>query len=54
MFCFHKVRYYIFGKQPGAFHPVESSTLKHWRAVVIVRPKSADKFKPPVSRVVVD
>jgi hypothetical protein len=41
-------------QKPGAMHPDASSTKKHWHAFAFVRPKSADKFKPPVLREVAD
>jgi hypothetical protein len=44
----------ILAKQTGCFAPGCKLNLKHWRAFAFVRPKSADKFMPPVSRVVVD
>jgi hypothetical protein len=40
---------FILAKQTGCLHPVASSTLKHRRAFVFVRLKSADKDKPLVS-----
>jgi len=44
----------IIAQKPGASHPDGSSTAKHRRAFVFVRPTSAGKFKPPVLRVVVE
>jgi hypothetical protein len=50
----NRVNTFDFRLKPGALHPVANATIKALTFFCLCPPEQADKFNPPVLRVVVD